>query len=477
MELPLYRQVADRLAAAVRDGVYRQGDRLPSVRMLARDRGVSINTVIEAYRDLSAHGLITARPQAGYFVSAADSLVGEPGESAPPMGPTAIGISELGLRVLQEGRRPGMLALGAALPDPAKLPLTELNRTITRMLADDPEISHRYEMPPGAAAFRTAIARLYLQADCRLHPDGIVATAGGLEAMVLALRATCPPGAIVAVESPTYYGILQALDGLGFQALEIPTSPQGGMNLGALRFALDEHRVSAVVVISNFCNPGGSRMSDHAKRELVALLAERDLPLIEDDIYGDLAHDGVRPCVAKSFDEPGEAGRVLLCSSFSKVVSPGLRIGFIAAGRWHRAIERLQASSTLAASSLAQHALARLITNGTYERNLRRVRPLYARSCAAMASAVLATFPPGTRVTRPTGGYVLWVEMPDGCDATTLYEAALRARISVTPGPLFSARGRYHTCIRLNAAAWDKTRQAGISTLGRLAAKVLRNAS
>ena len=281
-DLPLYRQVADRLAAAVHDGAYRQGDRLPSVRMLARDWDVSINTVIEAYRDLSAHGLITARPQTGYFVSAADSTIVEPGESTPPAGPTPIGTSELALQVLQDGRRPGMLALGAALPDPAKLPLTEVDRIINRILADDPEIAHRYEMPPGAASLRTAIARLYLHADCRLHSDGIVATAGGLEAMVLALRATCPPGAIVAVESPTYYGILQALDGLGLQALEIPTSPQGGMNLGVLCFALDEHRVAAVMVISNFCNPGGSRMSDQAKQELVVLLAERDLPLIEE---------------------------------------------------------------------------------------------------------------------------------------------------------------------------------------------------
>ena len=456
------------------DGAYRQGDRLPSVRVLAQDWKVSINTVIEAYRDLSAHGLITARPQTGYFVSVASSSVAEPGESTPPAGPTAIGNSELALRVLQDARRPGILTLGAAVPDPHKLPINELNRTIKRILADDPDLAHHYEVPPGAVAYRTAIARQYLQADCRLHPDGILATAGGLEAVFLALRATCPPGGIVAVESPTYYGILQALDGLGLQALEIPTSPQGGMNLNALRAALAEHHVAAVLVISNFSNPGGSRMSDAAKRELVALLAERDLPLIEDDIVGDLAHDGSRPCVAKSFDEPGDAGRVLLCSSFSKVVSPGLRIGFIAAGRWHRAVERLQASSNLAASSLAQHAIARLITSGAYERNLRRVRPLYARSCSAMATAVLAAFPAGTRVTRPTGGYVLWVELPAGCSALTLYDAALRAHISLAPGPLFSARGRYDTYIRLNAAAWDEPRQAAIATLGRLAGKILR---
>lgn len=340
-----------------------------------------------------------------------------------------------------------------------------------RLLVDEPSVQFSYAEVQGAIAFRTAVAKHWLQAGCALHPDEIVATAGGLEAMVLALRATCVAGEVIAVESPTYYGVLQALEGLGLRAIEVPSSPVTGMDLGALRWLLGEHQVAAVLAIPNFCNPSGSLMPESAKRELALLCAEHRIPLIEDDIYGDLAHDGSRPGVCKAH-APDD---VILCGSFSKTVSPGLRLGFCAGGRWTQQIQRLKAATSIAAPTLAQHTVAHFLTSGAYDRHMRGVKPLYVRTTLAMAQAVAAHFPAGTRVSRPHGGFVLWVELPPGCDALQLYDLALRAKISIAPGPLFSPRGRFATCIRLNANCWDEKRQTAIATLGRLATKLLRH--
>lgn len=471
MEQPLYRRVAERVAEAVRVGTYRRGDRLPSVRILARDWQVGINTAIEAYRVLTADGIIESRPHSGFYV--VEDHPAPPATGQLPAGlaePTAVTTGQLALRILTDGRRPGILALGAALPDPDKLPLAALRRAVREVLHSEPQAAFAYAMVPGAPEFCAAVARHWLAAGCRLRPDEVVATDGGLEAMVLAMRATCPPGAVVAVESPTYYGVLQALEGLGLRALEIPSTPEHGMDLGALRFAVAEHPVAAVLVISNFCNPSGSRMPDAAKIALAGICRERGIPLIEDDIYGDLAHDGTRPSVAKS----AAPDDVILCSSFSKTVAPGLRIGFAAGGRWTDEIKRLKACSSISAPTLGQLAVARLLVSGALDRHLRRVRPLYARSCQVMAQAVVAAFPAGTRVSRPTGGYVLWVEMPPTINAVRLYDLALRAGISIAPGPLFSARERYGHCFRLTAARWDDRRREAIATLGRLATKLSR---
>ncbi len=471
MKHPLYRRVAERVAEAVRVGTYRRGDRLPSVRILARDWQVGINTAIEAYRSLTAEGIIESRPHSGFYVIAERPVPPTSIQVPPALAePTAVTTGELALRILTDSRRPGILALGAALPDPDKLPLAALRRALREVMRSAPQAAFAYAMVPGTPEFCTAVARHWLAAGCRLRPDEVVATDGGLEAMVLALRATCPAGAVVAVESPTYYGVLQALEGLGLRALEIPSTAEHGMDLGALRFALAEHPVAAVLAISNFCNPSGSRMPDGAKIAVAGLCRERQIPLIEDDIYGDLAHDGTRPSVAKS----AAPEDVILCSSFSKTVAPGLRVGFAAGGRWTEEIKRLKACSSISAPTLGQLAVARLLVSGALDRHLRRVRPLYGRSCQAMAQAVLAAFPVGTRVSRPAGGYLLWVELPPTVDAVRLYDIALRAGISIAPGPLFSARGRYAHCFRLTAASWEDRRREAIATLGRLAVKLDR---
>ena len=304
-------------------------------------------------------------------------------------------------------------------------------------------------------------------AGCQLAPDDIVVTGGCQEALSLALRAVANPGDIIAIESPTFYGLLQVIDSLGMRALEIPTDPNHGMSLDALALAIEQWPVRACVVVPNFSNPLGYCMPPARKQALVSVLARHDIALIEDDVYGELGFSAPRPEAAKAWDEDG---RVLYCSSFSKTLAPGLRVGWIAPGRYRERIEYLKYVLNLASPTLPQLAVAEFLERGGYDRHLRQVRGDYARQIARMIQTVGKTFPEGTRVTQPAGGFVLWVELPSGSDAMRLYRQALAERISIAPGPMFSATQKYGNFIRLNCAQpWDERMERAMVTLGRLA--------
>jgi DNA-binding transcriptional MocR family regulator len=254
---------------------------------------------------------------------------------------------------------------------------------------------------------------------------------------------------------------------MGLQALEIPTHPRHGISLEALRFALDHTPVRACVVISNFNNPLGSCMPAENKRALVALLARHEIPLIENDIFGEIYFGEQRPAVAKAYDKKG---LVLLCSSFSKDLSPGYRVGWVVPGRFKAVVERLKYTSTIATATLPQQAIAAFLDSGGYDHHLRRIRRAYARRVAALAQAVRRHFPRGTRMTRPAGGFLLWIQLPDRVDSLALYKRALRANIAITPGNIFSATDQYRHFIRLNAANWSPAAERAVARLGELIA-------
>jgi len=272
----------------------------------------------------------------------------------------------------------------------------------------------------------------------------------------------------VAVESPTFYGFLQIIESLGLHALEIPTHPDHGISLDALAYAIEHNRISACLVVCNFSNPLGCTISEDRKKSLVNLLGSHDIPLIEDDIYGDLCFEEDRPNVSKAFDEKG---LVLLCSSFSKTIAPGYRVGWVAAGRFQSQVERLKILTNIASATPTQMAVAEFLANGGYDHHLRKMRRVYRNQTAAMTQAVLRCFPEGARVTRPSGGYVLWVELPEWVDSLRLYGDALRSGITVAPGPIFSAKQKFRNFVRLNAGYWSETIEEAIRTLGRLAAE------
>ena len=464
-----YARIAQRLEQAIRDGTYRPGDRLPSVRELSGQWDASLTTVSAAYRQLERRGLVEARPRSGRVVCVPPPSVPEPGMSRPDPRPTEVGIGQLALMVLRDAMDANLTPFGPAMPDPAFLPVRELEAITAKIARAGRSGIGRYGVPPGSKDLRMRLARRAMGHGCALGPDDLVITTGALDAVTLALRATCAAGDTVAIESPMYYGLLQSIEALALRVVEIPTHPRDGLSLIALREALDEHRIRAVAAMPNFNNPLGSCASLEAKRELVDLLARRDIPLIEDDCLGDLAHDGTRPQPAKAFDT---RGLVLWCSSFSKTVAPGLRVGWIAPGRYRSAVEHLQFTNTVAGSPLTQAVMAEFLASGGHDRFLRRARAAYGERTADMAESVARHFPLGTHVTRPSGGFVLWVELPETIDAQKLYAAALDARIAITPGHLFSAKRRYRHFIRLNAAAWSPSHDARMNVLGKIAKRM-----
>lgn len=467
----LYESVAHRLEGLIADGTLRPGDRIPSVRGLHRQWSVSVSTVLEAYRRLEDRGLVEARPKSGYYVRATPRLLcEEPQSSNPPKRARRIKGS-MAYRLMAEVNRPELVKLGAAVPHPDFLPLRALDRLLVSALRDEPALSHGYVMGSGYEPLRKEIARRMVDAGCTLSPDDVVVTSGAQEAFYLSLRALTHPGDTVIVESPAYYGHLETIEVLELKALAVRTHPREGIDLDALDEALATTKVAAVALVTNFSNPLGSVMSDAKKRALMAVLDAHDVPVVEDDIYGELPFEGARPSALKAFDRDG---RVLYCNSFSKTISPGLRLGWSAPGRYLDAIARLKLAANTASPAAAQLAVAEFLAGGGYDRHLRRLRATYRDHVRRMTAHVASTFPPGTRVTRPAGGHLLWVEMPREVDAMRLYDEAAAHDISIAPGPMFSASGRYTHCMRLNAGLpWSPRLEGAIETLGRLAKRQL----
>ncbi|HSW53170.1 MAG TPA: PLP-dependent aminotransferase family protein [Sulfuricaulis sp.] len=464
----LYEQVAQKLQEQVANGVYRQGERVPSVRRLSDQLEVSISTVVEAYRRLESRGVLEARPQSGYYVrTRLWQPPAQPEISRPASSPTSVSVSALALKVLRASRDPEVLQLGVAVPHPSLLPTRALNGILARIARRNTEKGDGYDFPPGSLELRRQVARRALDAGCTLSPDDIVTTSGCQEALSLCLRAVARAGDTVAIESPAFYGTLQTIEQMGLKAIEIPTCPRKGISIEALRLALDRWKIKACLVVPNFSNPTGAVMPDERKKRLVQLLAEHEVPLIEDDICGDLAHSAPRPKAAKSYDRKG---LVMLCSSFSKTLAPGYRVGWVAPGRWREQIEHLKYVNTMATATLPQLAIAEFLEHGNYDHYLRKTRARYAQGIERMTHAVARYFPDGTRVTQPAGGFVLWVEMPKAVDALELHRRALARKILVAPGPLFSPKQAYRNCIRLTCALpWDERLERALVTLGRLA--------
>lgn len=459
----LYETVAESITGMISAGTLRPGERVPSVRRLSSQRRVSIATVLKAYEVLENRGLIEARPNAGYYVRHRTPAADEPSISNPPASARLVGISALVQEVL-DSRRPDVVSFGAACPGPDHMPTARLQRTISSIARRKPLCLTQYVLPPGNEELRRQIARKSLDFGCSLAAKDIIVTHGCMEALNLCVRAVAKPGDTIALESPTYFGLLQILESQQIKALEIPTHPREGISLEALEFAIERTRLAAVIVMPNAQNPLGFTMSDENKKRLVQLLDQRGVPLIEDDVYGDLYYGENRPRPAKAFDR---TGNVMLCSSFTKTVAPGFRLGWVAPGRWYAQVKMAKFINSVGSPEVLQLALADFLASGGYDRQLRNLRRVFRDQVSHVAAAIAAYFPAGTRITRPAGGFILWVEMPEGCDSEDLFRQALRARISLGPGTLFSATGRYRNCIRIGCAdPWSARVEQALIKLG-----------
>lgn len=463
--------LADKIEEMIREGLLVQGDKIPSIRQASSQFRVSPSTVFKAYYQLEARGFIQARERSGYYVSESpDKLLPEPETSSPPAFPADVNVSDLVFSVLDSMGDNDNTPLGSAFPALELFPLDKLAQSLSRSNRHKQGISSGANVSAGHLPLRKLIARRYMLAGIKVSADDIIITNGAMEALTLGLQALTQAGDIVAIESPGFYAALQTIERLGLKALEIPTDPNEGLSLDVLADALKNKNVRACWCMSNFQNPLGATMSEQKKQALVELLAQYEVPLIEDDVYGELYFGKKYQRPAKAFDGKG---LVVHCSSFSKTLAPTYRIGWVIAGRFHEKIRRAKLMTTLATSLPPQLAITDYLEQGNYDRHLRRLRQRLEDKQSQMATAIADHFPEGSKVTRPQGGYFLWVEMPVGVDALDLCRRASERGVNLSPGQLFSVHGNYNHCIRLNYGQPLDRIISAIEEVGGLACRLL----
>ncbi|WP_278619188.1 GntR family transcriptional regulator MpaR [Ectopseudomonas oleovorans] len=467
-----YEKFADEIAELIRTGVLGPGEKVPSVRHASRTYGVSPSTVFQAYYLLEDRGLIQARARSGYFVREhAKRPLHEPELTAHAAQTTEVDVSELVFSVLASLKDPHTVPFGSAFPSPDLFPLPRLAKSMAhalRMLSPHEIIA---DMTAGNADLRRQIALRYMVSGVMLPMEELVISNGALEALNLCLQCVTQPGDLVAIESPTFYACLQVLERLQLKAVEIPVHPREGIDLGALSESLKQLPIKACWFMSSLQNPLGASMSEEKKQALYELLVEHQVPLIEDDVYAELYFGSHPPKPVKSFDRDG---LVMHCSSFSKSLAPGYRIGWVAGGRYAEQIARLKLMTTISPSVPAQTALADYLQHGGYDRHLRKLRHALEMQQSAMLASAARHFPASTRVTRPSGGYFLWFEFPERLDSLQLLRLALAQGISLAPGPIFSASQGFRHCARLNYGhPWNPRSEQAMEVLGRLVAGLL----
>lgn len=467
----LYRGMADTVKDLIEGGTFREGDRLPSIRALSRQFNVSVNTAREAYWVLETEGLVESRPQSGYFVRRPTACLPSGPLAADLLGLNPHEILPCSLRedlgaLLEKRPFQGLnLARGAA--DIELYPARRLNAFLGAVAREMGNHLLDYDTLKGYPELREGIAKLSLDAGVRLSPDELIVTGGCLVAIALALQVVCRAGDTIAVESPTYSEFLKLFKKMELRVLEIPTSPHDGMNLEVLEWALDRHDVKAVMVVPTYNNPMGFTMPDAKKKALVEILATRDIPLIEDDAYGDLSFLEQRPLACKAFDR---TGNVIYCSSFSKTLAAGYRVGWVAGGRWHQELLEWKIMTSAAASLPTQMAVSRYLKEGNHVRQLRTLRRALASQSRAMACTIAESFPPGTETIAPLGGLFFWVRLPPSVDTEQLYVRAVEEGVFFRPGIVFSGSGKFRNCLRVCFGTWNPGVEASLRRLGALVA-------
>ncbi len=464
-----YMEVAERIETLIEKKVFKVGDKLLSVRALSKEQGISLSTSFQAYYLLESKGLIEARPQSGYYVKySPEHILDLPKVSYPLDDAVPVSVDEMINRVyvnLNAGSN--LLNFSMATPSIKLLPMAKLNKAVIQAIRESKTSCLNYEHVQGNSNLRNQIARQSFNWGGTPSEDDIVITAGAVEALSLCVKAITKPGDAVAIESPTYFAIFQVMESHGLKVVEIPTDPVTGLDLDYLEQAIPRFDIKACLFVNNFNNPLGSCMPDDRKKRLVDILAKKEIPLIEDDIYGELYFGKTRPKTCKSFDKKG---LVLLCASFSKSLAPGYRIGWAIPGKFKEKVIRLKRMHTVSTNTLTQAAVANFLSNGRFELHLRHLRKALHTQSLKYVQAVSEYFPESTRITRPQGGFTLWLEMNEKVNAYKLHKVALeKYNIGIVPGQIFSSQGLFENCFRLSyGEPWNDTIEEGIKTLGKL---------
>ena len=468
LKQPLYAQIAQGLAQLIDDGLFKSGARLPSVRAMATQHGVSISTAVQAFHWLEERNLIVARPKSGYFVANRAKGLALPSVSRPPKYSLPVQMQSRTAQIAVEDESNYRVSFGGACPKDAKL----FDPDRVRVALSRATRTHRLTLveftdSDGTLALKQEVVQRAWHLGCRLDAANVVISASCMHAVSMCLQAVTQPGDIVAMESPTHFGFLDLLESLSLRALEIPTHPKDGMSLSALQLALDTQPIKAVLSVPTLSNPLGAVMKSADKKALVQLLTRHQVPLIEDVVCNDLLASDERRKAAKSFDEQGF---VMLCGSFSKTVTPGVRIGWCEAGRWKEKVARLKQVHGIPTPHVLEYALADLLTQRGYEVGLRRLSSVLKNRLDQAREIISNSFPTGTRVSRPVSGYTLWVELPEKFNATELFKQCAEQGILFAPGALFTATDRFKHCLRLSfAGQWRELERQALREIGDIA--------
>jgi DNA-binding transcriptional MocR family regulator len=463
----LYLRLAESIEQQIMSKVLNVGDKLPSVRMQGRQHGLSMSTILQAYYHLEGKGLIESRPQSGYYVCFNPARFPQKIEkSNPPHALKTKNVESVIEEVFDDFDMQGFARFSLSVPSPEVLPLARLNKSMLQALRELPGNGTGYEKIEGNEALRRQVVRWLAHTGCRLQPEELITTAGCMNAISYCLMALTRRGDTIAVESPVYFGVLRFAQSIGLNVLELPTDPDTGVDPDDVRKAIARHNVKACFFVTNFSNPLGYCMPDEQKKALVKLLARYNIPLIEDDLYGDVYFGKERPLPCKSFDEEGN---VLWCSSISKTLAPGYRVGWVAPGKYLEKVKRLKLYHSITTATPQQAAIAHFLGSGRYENHLRKLRQTLHANNLHYIRAIGEYFPEGVKVTNPRGGFILWVELDRNIDTYQLYRRALQHKISITPGTIFSLQDRYKNCMRLSyGMPWTPEIDGALKKLGML---------
>jgi DNA-binding transcriptional MocR family regulator len=464
----LYRHLVDEIEEKIVNGIYKPGERLPSIRKLHKQSNLSISTVYHAYMELETMGLVEARPQSGYFVNpvALEKLkIPEFQKMSHP--PTKVRLSAMINSVISAISNPSLLPLGSTVTDSALLPFKHFSRILKDLSHKELQGMISYSLSEGYPELRRQIALRTVGVMEGIAPEDIIVTNGCMEAVALSLLTTTRPGDTVAIETPTNFGFLQLLHELGLLVMEIPTDPQHGVDIEELEKVFHRNSIKACLFIPNFHNPLGACMPDVNKQRLVELLARFEIPAIEDDISSELFFGRHHPMPLKAFDQDD---RVITCSSFSKTLAPGLRIGWVIPGkRYQERIQSLKAAVSVASSTLDQYLVSEYLVSGAYARHLRRLRNSLKKQVVLSAFSIQKHFPPQTRLAVPAGGTLLWVQLPPKVDGLKIYREALDQNIAIIPGVVCSNSRQFNNFIQISCGSpFTKKIEKGIESLGRL---------
>lgn len=467
-----YIQVAEGLEKMIAEEVLRIGDKLPSVRMLSEKYGISMSTAFQAYYHLEGRGLIESRPKSGYYVRFNHQRFLElPDQVKPTALSHEVSVKEMIASIYSDIMAKDVINLALAVPDPSLVPAAKINKSVMYALRNTKDHCINYEHTQGNAELRQQVARLSLNWGGKIKPGEIVVTNGCLEAVMMCIKAVTNYGDTVAVECPTYFGIYQSIENLGLKVVEIPSDPSNGLDLESLQKAIKKYPVKACVAVPNFNNPLGTCMSDENKKKLVDIIAQHNIPLIEDDTYGELFFGKSRPKACKYFDTKG---LVMYCSSLSKSLAPGYRIGWTIPGRYIEQVKQIKRVQNISSASLTQAAMAHYLKNGRYEYHLKNLRKALHTQSLRYMQAIIEYFPADTKISRPAGGFTFWIELNKKVDSFKLRTDAMKHKISIVPGKIFSASIDYSNYIRISfGKPWNDDIDYGLMMLGKLIRKMI----